>query len=68
MAFDPHVEIRMPVTARLSRAFYDRLGEDIAGELVAWFNDVDATSREACGHGHPALHMGVECHDKRMSD
>ena len=35
----------MPVTARLSRAFYDRLGEDIAGELVAWFNDVDATYR-----------------------
>ncbi len=35
----------MPVTARLSKAFYDRLGEDIAGELVTWFNAVDATYR-----------------------
>ena len=35
----------MPVTARLSKAFYDRLGEDIAGELVTWFNAVDTTYR-----------------------
>ncbi len=35
----------MPVTARLSEAFYQRLGEDIAAELVTWFNDVDATYR-----------------------
>lgn len=35
----------MPVTARLSRKFYDRLGEDIANELVDWFNQVDATYR-----------------------
>jgi len=35
----------MPVTARLSRAFYDRLGEDVANELVEWFNAVDATYR-----------------------
>ena len=35
----------MPVTARLSKAFYDRLGEDIAQELVDWFNSVDATYR-----------------------
>ncbi len=35
----------MPVTARLSRKFYDRLGEDIANELVEWFNAVDATYR-----------------------
>lgn len=35
----------MPVTARLSKNFYDRLGEDIAGELVDWFNQVDATYR-----------------------
>ncbi len=33
----------MPVTARLSRKFYERLGDDIAGELVDWFNAVDAT-------------------------
>lgn len=35
----------MPVTARLSKLFYDRLGEQIAGELVDWFNQVDATYR-----------------------
>jgi hypothetical protein len=33
----------VPVTARLSRKFYERLGDDIAGELVDWFNAVDAT-------------------------
>lgn len=35
----------MPVTARLSKAFYDRFGEDIATELVDWFNLVDSTYR-----------------------
>ncbi len=35
----------MPVTARLSKAFYEKLGEDIANELVNWFNAVDATYR-----------------------
>ena len=35
----------MPVTAKLSKRFYDVLGEDVAGELVTWFNDVDATYR-----------------------
>jgi hypothetical protein len=35
----------MPVTAKLSKLFYDRLGEEIATELVNWFNDVDATYR-----------------------
>ena len=35
----------MPVTARLSRLFYERLGEEIANELVDWFNAVDATYR-----------------------
>ena len=35
----------MPVTARLSKLFYDRLGEQIANELVEWFNSVDATYR-----------------------
>ena len=35
----------MPVTAKLSKAFYDRLGEQIANELVDWFNAVDATYR-----------------------
>lgn len=35
----------MPVTAKLSKAFYDRLGEEVADELVNWFNAVDATYR-----------------------
>ena len=35
----------MPVTARLSKRFYDVFGEEIATELVEWFNAVDATYR-----------------------
>lgn len=35
----------MPVTAKLSKRFYDALGEDVANELVEWFNMVDATYR-----------------------
>ena len=36
---------RMPVTAKLSKKFYDTLGEDVANELVDWFNQVGATYR-----------------------
>ena len=32
----------MPVTARLSRKFYETFGDQIANELVEWFNQVDA--------------------------
>src|ERR1043166_5549958 len=35
----------MPVTAKLSRAFYERLGDEIANKLVSWFNAVDLTYR-----------------------
>ena len=35
----------MPVTARLSKLFYDRLGEQVANELVEWFNAVDTDYR-----------------------
>ena len=35
----------VPVTAKLSRKFYERLGDEIATELVDWFNAVDATYR-----------------------
>jgi hypothetical protein len=35
----------VPVTAKLSRKFYETLGEDVANELVEWFNQVDATYR-----------------------
>jgi|SRR6266568_3845841 len=35
----------MPVTATLSRKFYEKLGDDITNELVNWFNQVDTTYR-----------------------
>jgi len=35
----------MPVTAKLSRRFYDTFGDEIANELVDWFNQVDTTYR-----------------------
>ena len=35
----------MPVTARLSRKFYETFGDDIANEFVDWFNQVDLTYR-----------------------
>ncbi len=33
----------MPVTVKLSKRFYDKLGDDVANELAGWFNQVDAT-------------------------
>jgi hypothetical protein len=35
----------MPVTAVLSKKFYEKFGEDITNELVNWFNAVDGTYR-----------------------
>ena len=35
----------MPVTAKLSRRFYEQFGDELANELVDWFNTVDATYR-----------------------
>lgn len=35
----------MPVTAKLSRKFYETFGDQLANELVDWFNAVDATYR-----------------------
>jgi hypothetical protein len=35
----------MPVTARLSRRFYETFGDEIADELVGWFNAVDDAYR-----------------------
>ncbi len=36
----------MPVTARLSKKFYERFSDDIAGEFVDWFNAVDSTYQQ----------------------
>jgi hypothetical protein len=35
----------MPVTAKLSRRFYEQFGDELANELVDWLNAVDATYR-----------------------
>jgi hypothetical protein len=35
----------MPVTAKLSRAFYEKFGDAVVNELVDWLNQVDATYR-----------------------
>ena len=35
----------MPVTAKLSRKFYETFGDDLANEFVEWFNSVDAQYR-----------------------
>jgi len=35
----------VPVTAKLSRKFYETFGVEIANDLVDWFNAVDATYR-----------------------
>ena len=35
----------MPVTAKLSRRFYETFGDEITNELVEWFNLVDRTYR-----------------------
>jgi hypothetical protein len=39
------LELPMTVTAKLSQAFYDRLGHQVADEMVDWFNQVDAAYR-----------------------
>ena len=36
----------MPITAKLSRQFYEKLGDEVANELVSWFNAVDQSYRE----------------------
>lgn len=35
----------MPVTAKLSRKFYETFGDEITNELVEWLNQVDDTFR-----------------------
>ncbi len=35
----------MPVTAKLSKEFYDKFGHAAVDELVNWFNQVDTTYR-----------------------
>ena len=35
----------MPITAKFSKAFYDKLGHEIADEMVNWFNQADTAYR-----------------------
>jgi hypothetical protein len=35
----------VPVTAKLSKKFYDTLGDEVTNELVAWLNAVDDSYR-----------------------
>ena len=35
----------MPLTAKLSRKFYETFGDELANELVEWLNQVDAAYR-----------------------
>ena len=36
----------MPITARLSRRFYEKLGDEVTNELVDWLNAVDQSYRQ----------------------
>jgi hypothetical protein len=36
----------LPITARLSRKFYERFGDEIASEFVDWFNAVDSAYQQ----------------------
>src|SRR5881296_4649744 len=36
----------MPITAKLSKQFYDKFGNAVVDELVNWFNAVDATYKQ----------------------
>ena len=36
----------MPITATLSRRFYDKLGDEVTNELVNWLNAVDQSYRQ----------------------
>ena len=35
----------MPVTAKFSNTFYQKLGHDVADELVNWLNQIDTSYR-----------------------
>jgi hypothetical protein len=50
----------MPVTARLSSKFYDRFGDDLANELVDWFNVIDAAYRSELERASERSHERFE--------
>lgn len=60
----------MPVTAKLSRQFYDRLGDQIANELVDWLNVVDSSVRDELNalneRNWLRLHAELDARDARL--
>ena len=42
----------MPITARLSRRFYETFGDEIVNELVEWLNQVDLAFRSELRDAH----------------
>jgi hypothetical protein len=46
IGFRPQIGARpVPVTAKLSRRFYETFGDETTNEWVDWFNQVDAQYR-----------------------
>jgi hypothetical protein len=50
----------MPITARLSRRFYDKFGDEIVNELVEWLNQVDLAFRSELQHTNDANFVRLE--------
>jgi hypothetical protein len=62
----------MPITAKLSNKFYEKLGDDVANELVEWLNLVDTSYRQEFRELFEANFGRVDARlaaiERRMSD
>ena len=59
----------MPVTARLSKRFYDAIGDDAANDLVNWMNAVDLTYRnDLLQHNEANFTRFVTVLDSRIAE
>jgi hypothetical protein len=50
----------VPVTAKLSRRFYEQFGDELTNELVDWFNSVDASYHVSLREHNEALFARFE--------
>ncbi len=61
----------MPVTAKLSSRFYEKLGDDVTNELVTWLNAVDAEFRnelrDANDHNWDRLRAELDAMSARLT-
>lgn len=61
----------MPVTAKLSSRFYEKLGDDVTNDLVNWLNNVDAEFRnqlrEANDRNWDGLRSDLETHSAKLT-